>query len=93
MATAAKTLTHIEMVQGVGHGGKTFGYDHKRSNFITWEFAGGKIVPASVDHDEQEDEHGSLEATLRDAKSVAARENRLPSSRLRKSMEQGDRRD
>jgi major membrane immunogen (membrane-anchored lipoprotein) len=93
MATAAKTLTHIEMDQGVGHGGKTFGYDHKRSNFIIWEFADGKIVPASVEHDEQEDEHGSLGATLRDAKSVAARENRLPSSRLRQSMEQEFRRD
>lgn len=94
MATATeRKLDHIEMDQGVGHGGMVYGYDHRRSHFITWGLdARGRITVERVEADEQAESHGSAAATLRDARSVAARENRLPASRLRRSIEQGLRR-
>lgn len=82
-------FAHIEADQGVGYGGAVYGYDHRRLNYITWGIEAGRIVVAKVEHDEQASGHGSLAATLRDARSVAARENRLPSSRLRRSIQQG----
>ena len=84
---------HIEMDQGVDHKGRTFGYDHSRKNYITWELKDGKIVVVSVENDDQEESHGSLKATMRDARSVAARENRLVASQLRTAIRRGFQRD
>lgn len=79
----------IEKDQGVNHKGQVFGYDHKRHNFITWGLDGDKIVVLNVENDDQEETHGSIQATTRDAKKVAAQENRLPFSRLRQSIAMG----
>jgi major membrane immunogen (membrane-anchored lipoprotein) len=78
----------IELDQGVDHMGRTFGYDHKRRNFITWDIQDGKIVVVKVENDDQEDSHGSTKATLRDAKKIAAEENRKESSQLRVAIRQ-----
>ena len=87
-------LAHIEADQGVGYGGEVFGYDHRRLNYITWGIEAGKIVVVKVERDDEESVgHGSLAATLRDARSMAARENRLPGSRLRRSIQQGPRKE
>lgn len=77
---------NIELNQGVDHLGRTFGYDHKRKNFITWDIADGKIVVAAVEHDELEDGHGSLAATRRDAARIAAQENRKADSPLLRAI-------
>lgn len=94
MATKAKNkLAHIEADQGVTFGGRVYGYDHRRANYIVWRLDdSGRIAVEKVEPDEQADSHGSAAATLRDAKSVAARENRLPASRLLRSIQQGLRR-
>jgi hypothetical protein len=76
----------IEVNQGVDHKGRTFGYDHDRKNFITWDIADGKIVVALVENDEQEEAHGSIAETTRDAKSVADSENRKENSQLRRAI-------
>lgn len=81
--------TNIELDQGVDDKGRTFGYDHARKNFITWEIQKGKIVIARVEHDSEEQEHGSIAATEREAKSVAACENRKENSQLRRSILSG----
>lgn len=87
------TKTNIEVNQGVDHKGRTFGYDHDRKNFITWEIVGGKIVVALVKNDTEEEGHGSIAATTRDAKSVAAAENRKENSQLRRAILAGFQRD
>lgn len=87
MATKRK-LDHIEEDQGVTDDGVTFGYDHRRLNFIQWAIdPRGRLIVAKVENDEQETRHGSVAATLRDARSVAARENRLPGSLLLRSIQ------
>jgi len=87
------TLANIEKDQGVDHKGRTFGYDHGRKNFITWAIENDKIVVANVEHDSEEESHGSVKATERDAKRIAAQENRLPNSQLRKAILKGFQRD
>lgn len=78
----------IELDQGVDHKGRTLGYDHKRKNFITWDLADDKIVVVKVEHDDQETGHGSIAATTREAKAVAAAENRKTNSSLRRAIAQ-----
>lgn len=80
------TTKNIELCQGVDDSGRAFGYDHGRKNFVTWGIEADKIVVVSVENDDQEEGHGSLRATERDARSVAARENRLPNSSLRRAI-------
>lgn len=80
------TKANIELNQGVDHLGRTFGYDHDRKNFITWDIDNGKIVVALVENDSEEEGHGSIAATTRDAKSVAASENRKGNSQLRRAI-------
>ena len=89
MRQADDSLSHIEMVQGVDDDGNTFGYDHYRLTFVTWCIRRGRIAVLRVEKDENERLHGSLVASRRDAASVAARENRLPSSKLRLAIEKG----
>ncbi len=84
---------HIERNQGVDYNGRTFGYDHKRHNFITWAIDNDKIIVAKIDNDEEEENHGSKSETEREAKSIAARENRLPNSQLRRAILKGFQRD
>lgn len=86
-------IENIELDQGVDHKGNTFGYDHGRNNFITWELRAGKIAVAKVEHDDQEETHGSLAATRRNAVTIANRQNRLPNSPLRKAILRGFQRD
>jgi hypothetical protein len=79
----------IEKDQGVNHKGQVFGYDHERHNFITWGIKNEKIAVLKVENDDQVEKHGSLAATMRDAKKVAAQENRLPNSSLKRSILMG----
>lgn len=73
---------HIELDQGVDHLGRVFGYDHKRRNFITWSKNSEKVTVEKVEHDDEEDDHGDLSETRRDAEAVAAIENAKENSRL-----------
>lgn len=77
-------LQHIEVVQGTDSEGNVFGYDHKRKNYIVWgeDIATGKVVIVRVEHDGKAEGHGSLDATRRDAASVAARQNKMYGSGL-----------
>lgn len=89
------SLDFIEENQGIVECDRprVFGFDHKRLNFIAWGLdESGKIVPAFVEPDEKELRTGSLAATLRDAKRIAARENRLERSSLRDAIENAERR-
>ena len=88
MTKTSSDPTHIEVVQVVTKGGDVAGYDHRRSNFIVWgiDVATDRIVVQRVEHDEQAEANGSLDATRRDAAAVAARHNRLPASRLRAAI-------
>ncbi len=78
----------IEINQGVSGDRYVFGYDHARKNFVNWELntATSCITVAAVEHDNEEEHHGSLAATLREAKKIAARENRKNHSLLRAAM-------
>ena len=76
----------IERHQGLDKNGRIFGYDYQRKNFITWGIKDEKIVVIGIENDDQVEKHGSIEATLRDAKKIAAEENRLPNSRLKNSI-------
>ena len=59
----------IEAYQGIDRDGNPFGYDHDRCNFISWGRSedGRYAVPVTIENDTQESEHGSIDATRRDA--------------------------
>lgn len=79
-------MNYIEKDQGVNHKGQVFGYDHKRHNYITWDLIDGKITVVDVENDEQEEKHGSLNETMKDAKKIAAKENKFPNSNLKRAI-------
>ncbi len=83
----------IELDQGVDHKGRTFGYDHKRHNFITWAIQDGKIIVLSIENDDQEEKHGSINATMRVAKRIARYETKKQNSQLRAAILRGFQRD
>jgi hypothetical protein len=74
------------MIQGIGEHGMPFGYDTSRRNFVVWGRRGDKVIVERVEHDDQESEHGSLRETEREARAIAARENRLPNGKLRRAV-------
>lgn len=76
----------IEVNQGVNSRGQTFGYDHSRRNYITWDLVNGKVIVVLVEHDSEEKRHGSLAATRLDACRIAARETKAENSTLRRSI-------
>lgn len=78
----------IELNQGCDHLGRTFGYDHSRKNFITWDIECDKIIVVKVENDDQETGHGSIADTRRDAEAVASRETKLPNGELRRAIRQ-----
>ena len=85
MATKER-LKHIEVNHGRDERGSRIGYDRKRGNRITWGFdlATEKVVVDRVDPDENAARHGSLDATRRDAASLAAELNKtMHPTRLR----------
>ena len=90
-AKAKTNLDHIELVNGVGHAGVVYGFDHQRKNFINWAIDGGQIVVRSIEN--EDDDSAPAVASLSDARAVAKRENALPNSRLRKAIEKGFDRD
>jgi hypothetical protein len=55
----------LELDQGVGLGGRVFGYDHERRNFVVWDVDGDRICVHRVDHDETESDCGPLSETLK----------------------------
>ena len=68
----------IETNQGIAGTGRVFGYDHSRFNWIEWTHIGGRLTVAVVENDSEEEMHGSLAATRREAMVIAARHNRKP---------------
>lgn len=65
----------LELDQGVGYANRVFGYDYDNSNFITWKLVDGKIAIHSIEHDDQETEHGSIADTRTLANRFLADEN------------------
>jgi hypothetical protein len=78
----------IETNQGIAKSGRVFGYDHTRCNFIEWDLTNSTscITVAVVQNDSEEEEHGSLAATRRDAMKIAAEQNRKEYSSLRAAI-------
>lgn len=85
MATKER-LKHIEVNHGRDERGSRIGYDRKRSNRITWGFdiTTERVVVERVEPDQSAIRHGSVDATWRDAVSLAAELNRtIHPTRLR----------
>lgn len=79
----------LELDQGVGYGGRVFGYDHERHNFVTWGVDGDEITIHSIEHDDQETDHGPKAETRKLAEAFLADKNSQQYRTLLRSCKAG----